>query len=217
MNMIKRPPFFHETGSSCSYWCGSVSSCFFNAGSGSSLKNCVTSYRMKSFLELKKTKKIAQKLKIMELIQIYLHLKKIKLQWLTICLHFFIFSSNFSLLDPDPGGKMNADPCESGSTALVLSLSPFFHAIGYRNFLVWITLFGETKRRGIWTRDYQEKSCPRLNNDCKISYLLYLHWAHDISRYSYINCFQNCSPPSPPTVWGWFYDHTFYILTIKGW
>ena len=24
----------------------------------------------------------------------------------------------FTLLDPDPGGKMNADPCGSGSTAL---------------------------------------------------------------------------------------------------
>ena len=24
---------------------------------------------------------------------------------------FWFFLSNFSLLDPDPGGKMNADPC----------------------------------------------------------------------------------------------------------
>ena len=32
------------------------------------------------------------------------------------------FSSNFSLLDPDPGEEMNADLCGSGSTALVVEL-----------------------------------------------------------------------------------------------
>ena len=34
-------------------------------------------------------------------------------------LAFFLFLfEKFSLMDPDPGGKMNADPCGSGSTAL---------------------------------------------------------------------------------------------------
>ena len=35
-----------------------------------------------------------------------------------ISLHFSCFFLRFYLLDPDPGEKMNADPCESGSTAL---------------------------------------------------------------------------------------------------
>ena len=65
-----------------------------------------------SFLDLKKTEQIAQKYKFMELIQIYLQLR-------TISLHFFGFSTNFYLLGPDPGGKMNADPCGAGSPALI--------------------------------------------------------------------------------------------------
>ena len=35
---------------------------------------------------------------------------KIKLQLLLITKHFSCFCSKFSLLDPDPGGEMNADP-----------------------------------------------------------------------------------------------------------
>ena len=50
---------------------------------------------MKSFLELKKTKQIAQKKKTMVLTQIYFQLRPISF-------HFQFF--------PDPGGKMNADP-----------------------------------------------------------------------------------------------------------
>ena len=33
-----------------------------------------------------------------------------KLQFLPISLHFSVLSSNFPLLDPDPGEKMTADP-----------------------------------------------------------------------------------------------------------
>ena len=36
----------------------------------------------------------------------------------------FLFEK-FSLLDPDPGGKMNADPYGSGSTALGLTMMKF--------------------------------------------------------------------------------------------
>ena len=45
-----------------------------------------------------------------------------KLAIMTNFLAFFLFLfDNFSLLDPDPdpGVKMNADPCGSGSTALL--------------------------------------------------------------------------------------------------
>ena len=48
------------------------------------LKKIVTNYMMKSFLELKKTKRIAQNLKTMDQIQIYLQLRPISL-------HFFSF------------------------------------------------------------------------------------------------------------------------------
>ena len=38
---------------------------------------------------------------------------------------FLFLFEKFSLLDPDPGGKMNADPCGSGSTALENRLQYF--------------------------------------------------------------------------------------------
>ena len=84
-----------------SFFCSCSSQC----GSGSSLTKFGTNYLIKSFLELKKRKKIAQKYKKRkknkELIQIYL----------TNLLYIIMFFSlNFSLLDPDSGGKMNADP-----------------------------------------------------------------------------------------------------------
>ena len=42
-------------------------------------------------------------------------------------LAFFQFLvDKFTLLDPDPGGKMNADPCGSGSTALVLEYTGIY-------------------------------------------------------------------------------------------
>ena len=73
---------------------------------------------------LKKTKKNAQKLKTMELVHINLiFLNKSTL--ITIFLAFFqFFPPKFTPLDS--GGKMNADPCGSGSTALVRSRSHLF-------------------------------------------------------------------------------------------
>ena len=60
----------------------------------------------------------------MELVQIYLT-KFLKLAIVTTFLAFFLFLfENFSLLDPDPGGKINADPSGSGSTALIFDLFP---------------------------------------------------------------------------------------------
>ena len=60
---------------------------------------------------LKKTKKIAQKLKTMELVHINLILQN-KSTIITNFLQFFqFFPQNLPLdPDPDPGGKMNADP-----------------------------------------------------------------------------------------------------------
>ena len=54
----------------------------------------------------------------MELVQIYF--KKLnKVAVISNFLAFFQFLvDKFTLLDPDLGGKMNADPCGSGSTAL---------------------------------------------------------------------------------------------------
>ena len=54
----------------------------------------------------------------MKLVQIYF--KKLnKVAVISNFLAFFQFLvDKFTLLDPDPGGKMNADPCGSGSTAL---------------------------------------------------------------------------------------------------
>ena len=56
----------------------------------------------------------------MKLVQIYF--KKLnKVAVISNFLAFFQFLvDKFTLLDPDPGGKMNADPCGSGSTALLL-------------------------------------------------------------------------------------------------
>ena len=74
----------------------------FYCGSGSSVKKFVTSYIMKTFLKLKATKKIAQILKTMKLVLIYLHV----FHTITITTDFFtvflFFPSNFSLLYPDP-------------------------------------------------------------------------------------------------------------------
>ena len=42
----------------------------------------------------------------------------------------------FSLLNLDQGGKMNADPCESGSTALILFYLQFF--LSYSDFVFYI-------------------------------------------------------------------------------
>ena len=49
-------------------------------------------------------------------------LKLNKIAVIANVLAFFLFLfRQFSLLDPDLGGKMNADPCGSGSTALDLA------------------------------------------------------------------------------------------------
>ena len=80
---------------------------------------------MNSFLLLVNTvtNTIAQKEETMELVQIYLiHLNKTAI--ITNFLEVFLFLfEKLSLLepDPDPGGKMNADPCRSISTALLLT------------------------------------------------------------------------------------------------
>ena len=67
---------------------------------------------------MKKTKKM---LKTMELVHIYFIFKN-KSTIITNFLSFFqSFPSNFAPLYPDLGGKMNADPCGSGSTALDLA------------------------------------------------------------------------------------------------
>ena len=60
----------------------------------------------------------------MKLVQIYF--KKLnKVAVISNFLAFFQFLvDKFTLLDPDPGGKMNADPCGSGSTALPV---PLYH------------------------------------------------------------------------------------------
>ena len=58
----------------------------------------------------------------MELVQIYFK----TLDKVTVISNFLAFFlllvDKFTLLDPDPGGKMNVDPCGSGSTALRQSL-----------------------------------------------------------------------------------------------
>ena len=54
----------------------------------------------------------------MEFVQIYFK-KPYKVAVISNFLAFVQFLvDKFTLLDPDPGGKMNADPCRSGSTAL---------------------------------------------------------------------------------------------------
>ena len=47
------------------------------------------------------------------------------------CGFFCLFCLNFSLLDPDPGGKMDADPCGSGSTAPQDTGIPVFFLSSY--------------------------------------------------------------------------------------
>ena len=64
------------------------------------------------YKELKETQKIVQKLKTMELVLVYFILFN-KIAITTSFVAFFrVFSSKFSLLDPDPypGRKMNAAP-----------------------------------------------------------------------------------------------------------
>ena len=75
---------------------------------------------MKSFLPLKKTKKDCSEVKNHESGPNLLKLNFLQLQYYrypgTVPI-FFSFST-FSLLDPAPGEKMNADPGRSGSKAL---------------------------------------------------------------------------------------------------
>ena len=56
-----------------------------------------TNYRMKSFLELKKTKKVAQKLITIVLVQIYFNYKKnkLKLQGKNFLAFFSFFTQSF--------------------------------------------------------------------------------------------------------------------------
>ena len=70
----------------------------------------------------------------MELVQIYFTNFKLSLLIIIIIsLHFSVFFIlKFFLLDLDPGGKMNADPCGAGSTALLCC---------FRLQNVWCTLF----------------------------------------------------------------------------
>ena len=79
---------------------------------------------------LKKTKKIAQKFKTMELVHINLILQN-KSTIITNFLSFFQFFPQNLPLDPvpDPGGKMNADPCGSGSTIIALLVTIVMLAI----------------------------------------------------------------------------------------
>ena len=86
-------------------FCRSGSSFFSQCKSGSSLYKYVKYYLMKSFLELSNTKKLSKYKKYGACL---IDCKKCnKSQLSPIFLHF-----------PDPGGKMIADPCVSGSTAL---------------------------------------------------------------------------------------------------
>ena len=80
---------------------------------------------MNSFLLLVNTVTYtnAQKEETMELVQIYfIHLNKTAIITNFLAVFLFLFEK-FSLVepDPDPGGKMNADPCRSISTALLLT------------------------------------------------------------------------------------------------
>ena len=67
-------------------------------------KNCWYLYLMK-----RRKKKIAQKLKALELVQIYLIFKN-EITITTNFLAFFCFFLKCFLLDLDPGGKIKADP-----------------------------------------------------------------------------------------------------------
>ena len=61
----------------------------------------------------------------MELVQIYFKTLN-KAAVISNFLAFFQFLvDKFILLDPDPGGKINADPCGSGSTALLQLILKF--------------------------------------------------------------------------------------------
>ena len=78
----------------------------------------------------------------------YFNLKKLIII-ITIFLAFFsVFASILSLLDPDTGGKMNADPCGSGSTALTWV---FFTLLGIQ---AWARCLESTRTLSsphIWT------------------------------------------------------------------
>ena len=79
--------------------------------------------------------------KTMELVQIYFkNVNKLTIITSTVGIYqffsiFFVIILKFSLMDPDPGGKMNTDPCGSGSTVLLLRFSK-------RNLLpkIWYTV-----------------------------------------------------------------------------
>ena len=80
-------------------FCGSGSSCSSKCGSGSSLKIICNKL---PYVWTWKTKKIAEKLKTMELVQIYVILFN-TITIITSFLSFFVFfPSNLYLLDPDP-------------------------------------------------------------------------------------------------------------------
>ena len=67
-----------------------------------------------------KHKRLLKSIKTINLVQIYFE-KFNKLAVITNFLAFFQFLfENFSLLDPDPGGKRNADPDPCGSCSTTL-------------------------------------------------------------------------------------------------
>ena len=67
----------------------------------------------------------------MELVQIYFK----KFNKVEVISHFLAFVQflvdNFTLLDPDPAGKMNAYPCGSGSMRIWINADPCPCGIGY--------------------------------------------------------------------------------------
>ena len=81
-----------------------------------------------------------------------------------ICFYF----KKFSLLAPDPGGKMNGDPCGSGFTALV-----FTSGSGFWNFDQDLTLFSKQRFSSIlyevfYVEDIKHSNCnlnPNLLKD----------------------------------------------------
>ena len=90
----------------------------------------------------------------MELIQIYFN----NFNKITIITNLFAFFVvvifNFSLQDPDPGGKVNADPYGSGSTALLLILRKEGLWPGRGSFLL-----GAAKRRAVVVGEGVVSSC----------------------------------------------------------
>ena len=119
---------FCESGSSSFSKCGSGSSCLKmririqlpkNADPDPAQTNKIKITLLRVFFSCKRHKRLLKSKKQRRFANLLKNLNKLAVIINFLAFFLFLFEK-FSLLDPDPGVKMNADPSGSGSIALII-------------------------------------------------------------------------------------------------